>query len=175
MTWADAHLTAAGIAQAEKANAFWTSQIRTQKIPTPESYYTSPLTRCCQTASITFSSLSSLLPRAHPFVPTVKELLREAIGVHTCDRRRSKSYIAEQFPGFVFEDGFAEDDPLWEADVRESNAAMDQRSKRVLDDVFGNDDTTYISISSHSGEIGSILRGECNDACCLLVPGKREG
>jgi hypothetical protein len=55
--------------------------------------------------------------------------------------------------------------------VRESDPAMDQRSKRVLNDVFENDDATYISISSHSGEIGSILRGEF----CLLVPGKREG
>jgi hypothetical protein len=33
------------------------------------------------------------------------------------------------------------------------------RSKAVLDDVFRSDKSTYISISSHSGEIGSILRG----------------
>ena len=32
------------------------------------------------------------------------------------------------------------------------------RSKAVLDDVFSSDENTYISISSHSGEIGSILR-----------------
>ena len=33
------------------------------------------------------------------------------------------------------------------------------RTKIVLDDVFANDSNTYVSVSSHSGEIGSILRG----------------
>ena len=38
--------------------------------------------------------------------------------------------------------------------------AMDVRSRKVLDDVFESDGNTWISISSHSGEIGSILRGD---------------
>jgi hypothetical protein len=33
------------------------------------------------------------------------------------------------------------------------------RSKTVLDEVFSSDDSTYISITSHSGEIASILQG----------------
>ena len=36
----------------------------------------------------------------------------------------------------------------------------DIRSKTVLDQVFSSDDSTYISVTSHSGEIASILRGE---------------
>lgn len=79
--------------------------------------------------------------------------------MHTCDRRSSKTAIHKAFPGFVFEKGFKEEDPLWEASVRETNSAMDARTKTVLDDVFGSDDATFLSISSHSGEIGSILRG----------------
>jgi broad specificity phosphatase PhoE len=158
MTWVDAHLTEAGIDQALKANAFWASQISIQRIPTPESYYSSPLTRCLDTANLTFSNLP--LPDSQPFIPTIKELFREVIGVHTCDRRSSKSFIEERYPEWKLEEGFKEEDPLWSASERESDEAMDVRSKRVLDDVFESDGNTWISISSHSGEIGSILRGE---------------
>lgn len=79
--------------------------------------------------------------------------------MHTCDRRSSKSVIAKQYPDWPFEKGFAEDDPLWDAEHRETNDAMDIRLRHALDDVFESDENTYISISSHSGAIGSILRG----------------
>lgn len=142
-----------------KANNFWRKQILEQTIPTPEKYYTSPLTRCLATANITFSGLD--LPGSHPFIPEIKELFREVIGVHTCDRRSSKTYIHNHFPNYTFEEAFKEDDPLWDAFVRETSSAQDARSKVVLDDVFSSEESTYISISSHSGEIGSILRGKC--------------
>ncbi|KAG0652374.1 putative phosphoglycerate mutase [Hyphodiscus hymeniophilus] len=157
MTWADAHLTPAGIEQALKAHAFWASLLADQYIPAPESYYTSPLTRCLDTANHTFSGLA--LPKDRPFVPVIKELFREAIGIHTCDRRSSKTFIAQRYPDWHFESQFAESDPLWKADLREGNRAMDERSKAALDSVFENDQNTWISISSHSGEIGSLLRG----------------
>ena len=79
--------------------------------------------------------------------------------MHTCDRRSSKTFIAARYPAWKFEEGFKEDDPLWKATERESDDAMDERSKVVLDDVFEHDKKTWISISSHSGEIGSLLRG----------------
>lgn len=72
----------------------------------------------------------------------------------------------------MFEEGFSEDDPLWSRTERESNGAMDVRSRTVLDDVFQHDSNTWISISSHSGEIGSILRGEC---CCFIFGGGKKG
>lgn len=81
--------------------------------------------------------------------------------MHTCDRRSSKSFIHALYPEWTFEKGFAEEDPLWDPVVRESAEAQDARTKVVLDDVFGSDEHTYISISSHSGEIASILRGMC--------------
>jgi broad specificity phosphatase PhoE len=157
-TWADALLTSEGIAQAQKAHAFWANQISTQHIPTPESYYSSPLTRCLDTAYHTFSGLT--LPEDRPFIPVIKELFREVIGVHTCDRRSGKSFIANRYPNWKIEDGFSEEDPLWKASERESNAGQDVRSRKVLDDVFEHDRNTWISVSSHSGEIGSLLRGE---------------
>lgn len=72
VVWADAHLTQSGVEQAEIANRFWAKEIEEQRIPTPQTYYTSPLTRCLDTANITFSGLD--LPARHPFVPTVKEV-----------------------------------------------------------------------------------------------------
>lgn len=154
-SWDDARLTPNGIAQAQIANAFWANAIRVQKIPTPESFYTSPLTRCLATANITFSGLN--LPPRFQFVPEVKELLREGISIHTCDRRGTASYIRKSFPSYKFEQGFNEFDILWRGCTGESSTAQNARSKTVLDDLFSNDESTYLSITSHSGEIASIL------------------
>ena len=158
VTWADARLTPKGVTQAQAVNAFWASEIKNQKIPTPQSYYTSPLTRCLQTANLTFSGLD--LPSSHPFLPTVKEFFREGISGHTCDRRGTKSYIQSAFPTYKIEPGFTETDQLWEAYHGETQVDQDIRSKAVLDDVFSHDRETYISVTSHSGEIASILRGK---------------
>lgn len=155
-SWADAELTTNGINQALVANKFWKSLIANQKIQVPQSYYTSPLERCLATANLTFSGLT--LPINKPFVPTIKEGLREGISLHTCDRRHNKTYIHQHWPNYPFEAGFAENDPYWTGVVGETSAAQDVRSKTVLDDIFSHDDSTYISITSHSGEIGSLLR-----------------
>ncbi|KIX02793.1 uncharacterized protein Z518_08735 [Rhinocladiella mackenziei CBS 650.93] len=154
--WADAHLTEAGIEQALKANAFWLSRIEDEKIPTPEHYYTSPLYRCLSTANLTFSGLP--LPARHPFLPTIKAKLREGISEHTCDHRSNKTYIHNAFPTWKFEPGFPEYDQLWTGVTAETSAAQDYRSKQLLDDVFSSDRSTYLSFTSHSGEIASILR-----------------
>jgi broad specificity phosphatase PhoE len=57
ITWADANLTRVSIDQAQKINIFWADLIANQHIPTPESFYVSPLARACQTAELTFQSL----------------------------------------------------------------------------------------------------------------------
>ena len=154
--WSDAHLSPLGVTQALAVNAFWASEIEYQRIPTPQSYYTSPLTRCLQTANYTFNGL----PALHPFIPEVKEYFRESISGHTCDRRSNKSYIHHSFPTYKIEPGFTFNDELWEALHGETSDDQDLRSKKVLDQVFSADRSTFISITSHSGEIGSILRGE---------------
>ena len=128
-----------------------------QQIPVPQSYYTSPLTRCLQTANITFANLK--LPPQTPFKPVVKESFRETISGHTCDRRSDKSFIQDILPSFTFESGFADKDTLWQAHMGETDADQDVRSHQVLSDVFDNDDNTFISVTSHSMEIASILRG----------------
>jgi broad specificity phosphatase PhoE len=149
-------LTESGIRQAQIANAYWQKQISSEHIPYPQSYYTSPLTRCLRTANITFSDLE--LPHYYTFVPTVKEFFREGISTHTCDHRSNKTYIQNLFPSFNIEPGFTEYDELWTGVVAEPSGAQDARSKLALDEVFASDDHTWVSITSHSGEIGSLLR-----------------
>jgi broad specificity phosphatase PhoE len=125
-------------------------------MPAPQTYYTSPLDRCCHTAQITFSNLT--LPSDQPFVPTVKELLREVNGVHTCDKRSTRTYIHTTYPTYVIEPSLTENDELWSPKIRESDSQLDARLKSLLDDIFTNDESTWISLTSHSAAIGSMLR-----------------
>lgn len=154
--WKDPDLTINGIEQAEIANAFWKHEIATQHIPFLQTYYTSPLTRCLRTAEITFSDIPT--PEYYPFAPKVREFFRERISLHTCDWRSNKTYIEDRFPQFEIQDDFPEYDPYWNGVTGETSDAQDARSKKALDDVFSTDDHTWISITSHSGEITSILR-----------------
>ena len=54
--------------------------------------------------------------------------------------------------------GFAETDPLWDANTRESDSATTARLSLLLDDVFTNDDSTWISFTAHSGAISALLQ-----------------
>lgn len=180
VSWSDARLTAVGVAQALGVHDFWARQFVQQKQPAPQAFYTSPLTRCLQTANYTWQGLD--LPSYSAgsyghlggdggrggkgsdgtvFAPTIKELLREGISGHTCDRRSSRSEIHAAFPAYVFEDGFVETDPLWQALHGELSVDQAARSRIALDDIFAREQhATYISVTSHSGEIASILSGE---------------
>jgi len=94
-------------------------------------------------------------------------MLRESIGVHTCDRRSSKSTIQKLYPDWPFEEGFAENDPLWVPDLQETGAAMVVRARSAMDDIFNGDRSTHISISSHSGMIASML--ECKSSISIFL------
>jgi broad specificity phosphatase PhoE len=153
--WSDPELTPAGLEQAFKAHKYWKSRLEEQKMPAPDSYYSSPLTRCTITANLTFNGLA--LPKSKPFVVIVKEFFREGISIHTCDRRSTKSFIANMFPWYKFEKGFTERDELWRGTEGETGDAQSARTKIAMDDVFQTDGGTWISISSHSGEIARIL------------------
>lgn len=156
-SWTDAELTANGVKQALIANGAWRRGIEDEGMPVPGSWYSSPLQRCLATANLTFSGLS-LPQNSKPFIPTIKEGLREGISIHTCDRRHNKTFIAQQYPDWPFEAGFVESDPYWNGVTAETSGAQDIRSKKVLDDIFDFDQSTFISFTSHSGEIASILR-----------------
>ncbi|KAI5917152.1 histidine phosphatase superfamily [Camillea tinctor] len=158
VTWRDARLTPAGLAQCTKAHAFWARALSESHIPAPQSYYSSPLIRSAITANLTFDDLP--LPRDRPFAPVIKEGFREGISIRTCDARSDRSAIAELLPGFRFETGFAEHDPLWRGDEGEGETAEAQlrRTREVMDEVFAQDANTWISITTHSGQISKNLQ-----------------
>ncbi|KAJ5122652.1 uncharacterized protein N7443_002753 [Penicillium atrosanguineum] len=160
VTWFDAALTPAGEAQALVAHDFWQKLIEEQKMHTPDNYFVSPLTRTLQTANLTFNGLD--LPHGSAaFAPVIKELFREGISIHTCDHRHNKSYIHSIFPHWAIESGFSEEDNLWNGVTAETSAAQDVRSTQALGEVFFGESSkkkSYVSVTSHSGEISSILR-----------------
>ncbi|KAJ5386081.1 hypothetical protein N7509_008622 [Penicillium cosmopolitanum] len=153
-TWADARLTDVGISQAKAARAAWEEQLE-HSIPIPESYYVSPLIRCCATAQVTFDGLD--MPLTKPFRPVIKEFLRETMGEHTCDRRSPASTIASEFPQYQFEADFTEEDLLWDPKTRESDEDRNKRLFELLCDIFARDNNVFLSLTAHSGAITSIL------------------
>ncbi|PNY29543.1 Phosphomutase-like protein 3 [Tolypocladium capitatum] len=156
--WSDALLTPQGVVEAQRANAYFKTRFEQHGMPFFDSYYSSPLSRCIQTAITTFAAGLDL-PASRPFAPTIKELFREGISIHTCDRRSTRSHIHAFAPNFAFEPGFTEQDELWRGDRGEGETDAHElaRSKAVLDDVFTNDDGTWLSVTSHSGEIAALL------------------
>ncbi|KAG8898018.1 hypothetical protein FRC01_011066, partial [Tulasnella sp. 417] len=152
ITWGpDAKLTELGIEQARMAHKRWVTELHAGGgIPLPTKIYSSPLSRAAKTLEITFRNVSNERP-------LIMENLREIIGVHTCDKRSTRSQIHRAFPGFDIEKGFTEEDLLWKPDVRETNKERDTRVRQVFDKILQTDDT-YIAIVAHGGIIQSSLR-----------------
>lgn len=63
--------------------------------------------------------------------------------VHTCDKRSDRSTLVHLYPHltYTFEAPFPEHDPLWEADVRETNEHVVERALTILDKAFQRSDT----------------------------------
>jgi broad specificity phosphatase PhoE len=120
-------------------------------IVAPQSIYTSPLRRCLRTTSLGFESL------LEGVMPTIKETLRERLGVHTCDQRSSRSWIANDFPYFKIEAGFAEEDNVWRADRRESLDEHIVRISALLSEIFAHDESEVVALTMHSGAIMALF------------------
>ncbi|KAH6621805.1 phosphoglycerate mutase family protein [Boeremia exigua] len=151
--YTDAPLTPLGVSQARAVHDLWAAQLA-RGMPAPHIYYVSPLTRALQTADATFLALP--LPHAAPYTPCVRERFRETLGIHTCDARRPLSALRAAFPHAVFEPDFAEEDTLWDAQRRETDAERAVRVGRGLDAVFEGGEGV-VSVTSHSGVVGSAL------------------
>ncbi|KAF8599466.1 phosphoglycerate mutase family protein [Ceratobasidium sp. AG-I] len=164
MTWGpDALLTDTGKQQAVLAHNAWvTERSKPDPVPLPTKLFSSPMSRAASTLDITFTGILLTESGKHDIVqPYVMEKLREIIGVHTCDKRRTKTYIRTNYTDFRIEPGFTEQDELWTADYRETNDEADVRLRSALDTIFGKllgSDETFFSITAHSGAIGAALR-----------------
>ncbi|EPS94748.1 hypothetical protein FOMPIDRAFT_1169401 [Fomitopsis schrenkii] len=157
MTWGpDPVLTALGAQQAETARTAWIKEIM-KGMPTPQRYYASPLHRALSTWQITFGSDETFPEDTRTVM--VFEDLREEHGVHTCDMRNSRTLIQRNFPlrMLVVEPGFTEEDIVWQSDVRESKEHVRTRAQSVLDRIFDEIESTYISITAHGGIINGLL------------------
>ena len=156
LVWSDARLTSVGEQQALAVRALWKAQLA-RGMPPPDRYIVSPLTRTVQTADLSFRNLE--LPGGKQYAPFVKELLREALGVHTCDRRSTLSFLRKEHPHLAFEPGFSDPDLLWQPDYREPSSARRFRLATLLDEVFAEteEEDVFLSLTSHSGAIASML------------------
>jgi broad specificity phosphatase PhoE len=148
----DPELTMLGKDQAKAAHDAW-KQERKFDIPIPGKLYCSPLTRAIHTNKITFDSI---IPQSQRTM--IIEDLRETHGVHTCDKRRTRTYIEQTFPDFDIEKELIEEDTLWDPEVRETHAEVDVRMRRVLDMIFDKDQEQFISFTAHGGIVSAVLR-----------------
>lgn len=92
-----------------------------------------------------------------PYHPLIKEDLRERWTLHTCDKRRSRSWIAEHWPEYRIEDGFAEEDQLTKLPREETDAEHGVRNLRALREIFDSDENQVISWTMHSIAMQSLL------------------
>lgn len=92
------------------------------------------------------------------FRPVIKESLRELLTDHTCDRRSTRSWIENNYPDYVLEPGFSEEDILWTGGRWETREEHTLRKQAVLEDIFSTDENNFISLTVHSYAISAILR-----------------
>ncbi|KAH8674229.1 putative phosphoglycerate mutase [Xylariales sp. PMI_506] len=154
VTWVDAPLVEEGELQAKRLAKLWDPETESAGIPFPGSIYSSPLHRCLETTKLVYGAHLTQHNRPRPIV---KELLRERLTNHTCDRRHPRSWIQERYPDYVIEEGFEEQDILWNKDLFETSEQHAARARRLLEDIFANDDSTFISLSLHSYAVSAVL------------------
>ncbi|TKX20877.1 hypothetical protein C1H76_6914 [Elsinoe australis] len=174
MHFLDARLTETGRQQARLARDTF-SHALAAGLPAPEAYINAtpnpPPSHAITTLIRAFPNIyihklstkpcHAIIILAPSKLLTPSKLLREVIGEQTCDKRSPKTEIQARHPDFfVFEQGFAEDDPFWRPDARETEVDIDARMRKFLDEVLGQ---TYakqqiLSFTAHSGAIASILR-----------------
>lgn len=161
LTWGpDPELTQLGIEQAKANNVAWKEQIE-KDVPLPNTFYVSPFTRALDTMHYTWDNIMLTANKVDP--PLVVEDIREAIGEHTCDKRRTRSFIEQRFARVVPEKSMTEQDDLW-TPKRETPEEHNVRTLRFLHNLFNHDwegvdnVDNYVSITAHSGTIKSFLR-----------------
>ena len=154
---ADPELSAIGVSQAVTVNALWKTEMAAG-IPVPQKGYCSPLTRAMRTAVISFDGVMANIPDSLFVVEVsldsiillfdrehVLQNCRELNGKHTCDKRRTRSYIHAEFPQLSIEPGLTEADELWHPEKRERWAMVMHRGRLVLEAMFEKDQEMCMS------------------------------
>ncbi|KAG7665707.1 uncharacterized protein J8A68_000727 [[Candida] subhashii] len=157
----DALLTDLGISQAKDNNQTWKSEqinneSKNKDLIIPTRFYVSPLSRSIDTLYHTWNDIVDLKSLG----PYIQENWRETMGVHTCDKRSSRTIIANKYEdkGFIIEPGFAEEDIYYQDDYRESVGEQALRINKALQQLFNEyPSDEIVSITSHSGSIRAQL------------------
>lgn len=149
--YTDADLTAFGI---EDAKAKGPPNIRVELergMPRIERVVVSPISRAIQTAQNFFAK--DQVPDA-PFV--CMEGCREALGVDTCNNRRSLSELKTKFPDVDFSNVKDEDDVLWSPTVRETDEEIQSRAREFLSELFRVIPERHVAVATHFGFIQAV-------------------
>lgn len=114
--------------------------------------------RALQTGIITFQSYVNKIP----FI--AHEMIREEIGVHLCDQRRSISSHKLEFPMVNFDLVPSDEDILFQYDKRESKMDVGERIYSFLEWLEKRDEK-HIGVTSHSGWLFTLFNGivDCDD------------
>jgi broad specificity phosphatase PhoE len=154
LTWGpDPHLTSKGFCDAKLVHSVWTQELPFG-IGLPQTSYCSPFTRTLVTNVITFNGLTGYNQNDTIIVENCRGLSR----TQTPELRRCKSYIRSMFPGFTFEEGFSENDGLWDPAFPETGTDVQIRARKVLDRIFSNDTGPFVSITTHDDFIEALCR-----------------
>lgn len=105
-----------------------------------------------------------------PFRPIVREKLRERMTMHTCDKRRTRSWIQEHWPDYRIGDDVTEEDILGQLDREETYPEHVARKQKELEELFEMDKGEFLSLTIHSQAILSLFM-----ACGANPPKVREG
>ena len=163
MTWGpDANLTTESVELAKLNNRLISKELRNNangdsSLIAPQKLYVSPLSRAVDTLFYTWNEILDL----KLIQPRIQENWRETMGVHTCDKRSSRSIIDERFThkGFQIELSLTEEDELYQDDYRETVDEQAMRMNSALQQLFtecGRNEL-IIAITSHSGSIRTQL------------------
>ncbi|KAL9244022.1 hypothetical protein vseg_017839 [Gypsophila vaccaria] len=95
------------------------------------------------------------------------ELCREILGVHPCDKRRTKREYQSSFPAIDFSLIESDEDILWKEDTRETEEEGAERGMKFMKWLWTRKEKE-IAIVSHSGFLFNTLKAFGND-CHQIV------
>ncbi|KDN39746.1 hypothetical protein K437DRAFT_258915 [Tilletiaria anomala UBC 951] len=167
MTWGpDPPLTPLGVSQAQAVNSMWKRLLSEappndeDRPPLPTILFSSPMQRSAVTLRMTYDGVllgANTIEGRAPLVPRMRELWRETLTTHMCDRRADKTVIQQRFPEFEIEESMTEKDELF-MEVLEEDATSAIRLRHSLSQTFTESEGhQIIGITLHSGVMLGLM------------------
>mmetsp|Transcript_61616 Transcript_61616/g.201104 ORF Transcript_61616/g.201104 Transcript_61616/m.201104 type:complete len:297 (-) Transcript_61616:49-939(-) len=142
----DPELTARGTDQARAL------QDRATALSDVEVIIVSPMRRATQTALIGFERA---VAKGVPVL--AHELCHETGGKHTCDKRKSVTDLKAEFPQVDYSQGVeSEEDPYWDAEVRETRESLAERGAKFVCWLLARPER-HIVVAAHSAMLMTLF------------------